>query len=281
MVAAVEDVMRRLSQARKRPLLVLVSRFIDDEVTAEIYKWRRLIKATCSATDELDVLLHSPGGDLAACYQIARLLSRYTDGWQALVPRMAASGATLISLGSETIVMADLAQLGPLDPQVISKRHGKFFAIERQSPLEAFQAVKYLREYSLTSLDAFMAFLIEHMVAPQPSLETASRLAVQIVQPILDKIEPYDLGALALDSNLAKNYCRRICHPTDPGKKAQRDAKYVSLVETYPAHEFVIDRWEAENIGLVVDEPSDEVDDLFDEIADTLESVHNFVGFVY
>jgi hypothetical protein len=64
---------------------------------------------------------------------------------------------------------------------VISKRGTKFFSVERQSPLEAFQAVKYLREASLTMLDTSMAFLLRHQIAPQHALETATKMAVEIL----------------------------------------------------------------------------------------------------
>src|SRR5437867_2635455 len=100
-----------------------------------------------------DVLVHSPGGQLTSCYIIARFFARCTDDWTALVPDEAKSGATLICFGSSEVIMAEIGSLGPLDPQVISKRRGKFFVTERQSPLEAFRAVQYLRQFALASLD--------------------------------------------------------------------------------------------------------------------------------
>ncbi len=252
---------------------------IDEDVAEEVYSWRKQLKAV-GANNNLDVLIHSPGGELTACYRTARLLARYTDDWQALVPDYAASGATLICLGSSNIVLSDIAQLGPLDPQVLSKRNTKFFTGERQSPLEAFQAVKYLREYTLTSLDAGIVFLLRQQIAPQLALETASKLAVELAKPILDKIEPYDLGAFGLDSSLAIDYCRRICSPKESHKKTQRDANYKTLVEKYPAHEFIIDMAEAETLGLTVCEPDDTLNDLFDELRVHLRSLQSFVGFV-
>lgn len=266
----VTGILQRVQRERQRPLFVLIALFIDDDVCDEVYRWRKELRAAVGRDDNLDVLIHSPGGDLAACYKVARLFARYTNAWEALVPRMAASGATLISLGSERIVLSDIAQLGPLDPQVLSKRRGKFFIVERQSPLEAFQAVRYLREIALTTLDVGMTFMQNHLVAPGPSLEAARELSVQLARPMLEKIEPYDLGAFALDSGLAKDYCRRVCQPAEPHKRTQRMADFRSLVEKYPSHDFVIDRAEAEALGLNVCEPSEALDDLFDELRDYL-----------
>ena len=147
-------VIRRLEEARKRRTFVLVVDGIDDETFAEALRWRPELKQA-GGEDKLDVLIHSTGGVLSSCYRVARLLSRAADSWDALIPSMAASGASLICLGSCNLVMSECAQLGPIDPQVLSKRNERFFASERQSPLEAFQAVKYLREFALTALNHF------------------------------------------------------------------------------------------------------------------------------
>jgi len=194
-------VLQQVRRERQRPLFVLIAGAIDDGTFEKVYEWRKELKAA-GEEDNLDILINSPGGDLNACYRIARLFARSTDSWESLVSDYAASGATLICLGSNNIVMSDAAYLSPLDPQVISKRQGKFFAIERQSPLEAFQAVKYLREFTTTVLDAHMTFLTQRLVSPKTALDTAAMLAVKCVEPIIGKIEPYDLGAFALDADL-------------------------------------------------------------------------------
>ncbi len=263
--AAVTDVLRRIKQARGRPLFVLISDEIDYATCEEIYRWKRELSDIGKA-DNLDLLIHSPGGVLTECYHIARLLSHYCKQWEALVPSVAMSGATLICLGSSRIVLTPFSRLGPLDPQVISKRPGKFFALERQSPLEAFQALRYLREISLTELNATLLFLLDHGIAPQTALETARELAGQLVQPMLGKIDPYDLGAFRLDSQLSLGYCERIANPASLPYQTQREANYSVLVEKYPAHEFIIDLHEAHTLGLNVCEATEQVSDLFDEL---------------
>jgi hypothetical protein len=211
---------------------------------------------------------------------VARLFCRISNDWEALVPEQAGSGATLICLGSSNIVMSEISQLGPLDPQVASKRPEKFFATERQSPLEAFEAVKYLREFATSSLDALVETLLNQGVAPQKALETASKFAAALVRPILEKIEPYDLGAFALDSKLAVEYCRAIARPSDRMKKTQRRAFFKSLVEDYPAHEFAIDITEAQALRLNVSEPQLELDESFDHLRSKVVGVKSYIGLV-
>jgi hypothetical protein len=276
----VNGVLRRIQAARGRRLFVLMAADINEDAFDEVCRWRAELKEAGS-DEKLDVLLHTPGGGLSLSYQIARLFARSANSWEALVPAISTSGATLISLGSARIVMSEVAQLGPIDPQVLSRRSEKFFAGERQSPLEAFQAVKYLREFSITSLDAMMKLLVnERGLAPKPALETSCNFGFHLVQPILAKIDPYDLGSFALDATLAIHYCERIGNPTDPQKKTQRGVPYRDVVVKYPAHEFVIDIEEAKELNFNVVEPSAEVDALFDEIAVLLNDLEYYIGFV-
>lgn len=276
--ADVTDIMGKIKKERGRSLFAFVADSIDADVCNEVYGWRKELRE--AAKKGLDVLIHSPGGDLSQCYIVARLITRCADTWEALVPELAASGATLICLGSSKIIMSEIAQLSPLDPQVISKRREKFFEGERQSPLEAFQAIRYLREFSLASLDAAMQLLRRRGVTPQRALESASTISTRMVEPIIGKIDPYDLGAFALDSRVALDYCVRISNPSNGAKGTQRRVDLCSLVETYPAHEFVIDLEEARALQFEVGYPAAEIDVLFDQLRPLLARTKTYLGVV-
>jgi serine dehydrogenase proteinase len=280
MLEDVTGVLKKIAAARNRPLFALLAHSIHEETVEEIFSWKEEIRRAGKAGN-LDILINSPGGSLNSCYIIARFFSRCVDSWEALVPLFAASGATLICLGSSNIVLSEIAQLGPLDPQVYSKRREKFSRFERQSPLEAFQAVRYLGRSSLEWLDFAMNFLAEERgVAPHLALETASRMAVQLCAPISGKIEPYDLGAFSLDSKVAVEYCRRIIEPSDAAKKTQRAVDPRALVEAYPAHEFVIDIEEAKHLNFAVTPPEETVEGLFGELREHLDVACRCVGLV-
>ena len=277
--ADVTDLLQKIKKERQRELFVLMTDEIDEDVYDEMYAWRTELKKAGKAG--LDVLLHSPGGDLTACYAAARLLARSSDAWEALVPSLAASGATLICLGSSNVVMALTGRMSPLDPQVLSKRQKRFFHRERQSPLEAFEAVRYLRYYTVESLDAAMHFLLQHQgVEPHLALETARKISASLVAPILGRVEPFDLGTFSLDSRMATEYCRRIVQPSDSSKKAQRQVDPRALVEEYPAHEFLIDFEEAKALGFSIEEPTDAIDQLFDAIRPQIAELNSYIGLV-
>lgn len=133
------DICLEIANNRQRPLFVLLSDKISVGTFLAVTHWRKAL-STVGEHSGFDILLQSPGGELSACYQMARMFARFAKCWHALVPFYASSGATLISLGSASITMSDFAQLGPLDPQVISKRPSKFFYGERQSPYGGFSS---------------------------------------------------------------------------------------------------------------------------------------------
>jgi hypothetical protein len=67
----------------------------------------------------LDLILHTPGGDVAATESIIDYLhSLYNGNIRAIIPQMAMSGGTLIALSCKSIVMGRQSSLGPIDPQI-------------------------------------------------------------------------------------------------------------------------------------------------------------------
>ena len=65
----------------------------------------------------LDLILHSPGGNLAATEQIIYYLNSYFDSdIRAIVPQMAMSAASLISVSCKSIIMGRQSCIGPFDP---------------------------------------------------------------------------------------------------------------------------------------------------------------------
>ncbi len=67
----------------------------------------------------LYLLIHSPGGAISSAYVIASVLRENFSNITAFVPHIAASGATLLAIASNEIVMGDISQLSPIDPYYI------------------------------------------------------------------------------------------------------------------------------------------------------------------
>lgn len=67
----------------------------------------------------LDLILHTPGGDLAATESIVDYLHKMFNGdMRAIIPQIAMSAGTMIALSCTEIMMGKQSNLGPIDPQM-------------------------------------------------------------------------------------------------------------------------------------------------------------------
>jgi len=70
-------------------------------------------------TKGLDLILHTPGGDIAATESLVDYLySMFDKNIRAIVPQISMSAGTMIALASKEIVMGKHSNLGPIDPQM-------------------------------------------------------------------------------------------------------------------------------------------------------------------
>lgn len=71
------------------------------------------------AAKGLDLILHTPGGDMAATESIIDYLrQRFGRDIRAIVPQIAMSGGSMIACACKEILMAAHSNLGPFDPQI-------------------------------------------------------------------------------------------------------------------------------------------------------------------
>jgi ATP-dependent protease ClpP protease subunit len=70
-------------------------------------------------SDELDLLLHSPGGSTEVAEQIVNYLREKFDSLRIFVPQAALSAATLMCCAADEVIMGYHSSLGPTDPQML------------------------------------------------------------------------------------------------------------------------------------------------------------------
>ena len=67
----------------------------------------------------LDLILHTPGGDLSATEQIIKYLKLCFHGdIRAIIPQMAMSAGSMIAVSCKSVIMGKQSSLGPFDPQL-------------------------------------------------------------------------------------------------------------------------------------------------------------------
>jgi len=70
-------------------------------------------------TKGLDLLLHTPGGDIAATESlVAYLRSMFGIDIRAVVPQLAMSAGTMIACSTKEVILGKQSSLGPFDPQI-------------------------------------------------------------------------------------------------------------------------------------------------------------------
>lgn len=67
----------------------------------------------------VDLILHTPGGDIAATESIVSYLKNIFKGnVRAIVPQISMSAGTMIAMACKEIIMGKQSSLGPIDPQM-------------------------------------------------------------------------------------------------------------------------------------------------------------------
>lgn len=80
----------------------------------------------------LDLILHTPGGDIAATEALVQYLwTMFEKNIRVIVPQLAMSAGTMIACSAKQIVMGKQSSLGPIDPQI--------FGMPAQAILEEFE----------------------------------------------------------------------------------------------------------------------------------------------
>jgi hypothetical protein len=76
--------------------------------------------ASLGQVDNLDLLLHTTGGDGDVAEKFVEMCRRHCPpyGFRVIVPNMAKSAGTLIALGANELLMGYCSELGPIDPQI-------------------------------------------------------------------------------------------------------------------------------------------------------------------
>lgn len=79
----------------------------------------------------LDLMLSSYGGDGNTSIRMARTCRGSKRGFRIIVPDVAASAATLLTLAADSIIMSDASVLGPIDPQIFMSTRDQYVAAKQ------------------------------------------------------------------------------------------------------------------------------------------------------
>jgi ClpP class serine protease len=143
---------------------VTIYQYIDIEDAEEILRGIR--EAGDSA---IDLILHTPGGQLHASIQIARALKAHTAKTRVMIPHYSMSGGTIIALAADEIVMDKDAALGPIDPQIGDMLRGVFPApswihVAKKKGMDADDTTLIISDVSQKAME-FMRNVVKELLA--------------------------------------------------------------------------------------------------------------------
>lgn len=93
--------------------------------------------------DNLDLIIHNPGGSAEATEQIVMYLRKKFSHIRAIIPQNAMSAATMLSCACDELIMAKHSAIGPIDPQMgVIANNGSRYMIPAQSILDEFEQAK-------------------------------------------------------------------------------------------------------------------------------------------
>jgi hypothetical protein len=91
--------------------------------------------------ESMELLLHTPGGSVDAAEKLIRMVRGKVEEGEIniIVPDFAKSAGTLMVLGADRVVMSDMSELGPIDPQMrLSDNQGQRRWQSVQNYLDAY-----------------------------------------------------------------------------------------------------------------------------------------------
>jgi len=267
--------MRQIEKARGSAVLVffcgdrpLNVANIAGDAMRPLYDHLLALSSKRKRIDKLDLYLYSIGGRLEVPWRIATMLREFSESVDVIIPYKAYSAATMIALGADRIAMGRKAELSPIDPSL-------HVIVPEGAPVPQLPP-----EIGVEDISSYIAFVKERV-----GLTDQTALA-QTVTILADKLTPPVLGQVQRAHSHIRLVARKLLSQCRPPLEERRISAIVdALAEKIYLHGHGIGRNEAAEIGLQVERPTENLEDLIwqlflqYEVALKLDSSHDPLGY--
>ena len=213
---------------------------------------------------DLSVILHSSGGDINSTYQIIELLRSHCENMTTTIPLYAKSAATLFVLGSDKIVMGEIAEVGPLDTQIGESEKG---GIRYSSALNPFKTLEELQRFSLETLDMTVKLLLTRArLSVEDAIKHGMVFASRISMPLLSQLNAEKVGEYSRALEVGREYGERLLRRYT--KLQNKDNILKKFIWGYPSHGYIIDIKELKEIGFNADLPPEDEKPILEKIVE-------------
>lgn len=194
----------------------------------------------------LDLILHTPGGDIAATESIVDYLKQlFGNNVRAIVPQLAMSAGTMLACSCKSIIMGKESNLGPIDPQ-----------------FRGVSAYGIVEEFSRAREDI-----------------AKSQNAIPVWHPILQQYRPTFIGecekAIEWSKDMVEHWLAEnmLSEEKDPDSASKKIVEYLSSHQDRKTHSRHIGVDECQRIGLKIERLEDFSKEL--DFQDAVLSVHH------
>lgn len=262
----IDGICMTLRESRNQPLLVIYypedkGQMSLDDVETIYGEFRRLgYNRDTKKVKELDVLIHTTGGEYHVGYMTAQVLRSFASTVNFLVPYRAMSAGTLMSLCADNISMGAFSCLSPVDV----------------SPAET--------QNLHASMDFFTDFAIQCRLKTDTALkgndsQKSSSIETDLLSELVKNVSPQEIADYYRHRTIAAKYAYRLLFDymfaSDPHREEKASQISQKLLFNYPARDFYMDYNICKVAGLKVSEMSEDNSDMTKRIVKTMEKYTN------
>lgn len=227
----VDSLTKEIFKLRQKPLLILYypdhyTDITDDDIEDIDSEFRRIGCTEDNKIEDLDVFLHTYGGDPDSAYLIAQVIRYFSNNVNFLIPIHSTSAGTLICMCANKILLGDYAVLSSID-------------------------IHYDDETELVNIDYFMKFAsdcrkkIEDLFVEKSYGNAESHVESDLLKEMVKQVKAINIGKFYREKNLTGFYARRLMldymFENKLNKKELTDNIIKNILYENPSHDFRMD----------------------------------------
>lgn len=237
-ISKTSPLIQEIQKERGNTLVTFISDSPIDHNTA--HRLNKIVRKM--KIENLDLFVHSTGGDLDATAKIVKLLRANCKKYSAIVPFYAKSAASYLAISADELVMCKCGELGPLDPQV-------------RDPITGSWVPAHSIREALTFIESVQDPLVKLSLA--------------------DRLPPLLMGAFREYQSASRQYIEEAFANIGEDNRAKAISTFT---DRYLSHGYPIDRNICKDVGLNVIFPSESLEnnicDLHEIYQDLIIEVH-------
>ncbi len=137
--------------------------------------------------DQLDLILHSPGGSAEATEAVVMYLRQKFKNIRAIIPQAAMSAATMLACACDEIILGNHSAIGPIDPQMITVVDGQIVQAPAAAIREQFAQAQKEIKADPSLLPSWIPMLRQYGPALLAQCRYAEALSKELVREWLTK----------------------------------------------------------------------------------------------